>query len=1138
MSVFHNNALIGAGGGTAAAAAAANITKSLRFNSGDSSSLTRTPSSAGNRKTWTWAAWVKISKTDSTARLFQARDGSSGNQTFIQLRNNNKIYVAGNSDAFTVNTDALFRDPGAWGHLCVSFDTTQSTAADRIRIFWNGVQQDVSGTQPSQDYSTAQINTTLLHSVGNDPGTNGEFFNGYLADVYLIDGSRLDPTSFGAFDDNGVFQAAGYSGTFGTNGFHLLDFENESTLGHDSSGNDNDFTANNLVASTPGLSTAQDGFNALLWSGNNSSGRNITGLSFTPDFVWIKNRTNTSGYGHILVDIARTAGRYMRSDANTAESVFGYVSAFVSGGFTVSNHREVNGSGDDYIAWCWKAGGSASSNTDGSITSNVSVSTTYGFSCLTYTGNGSTGTVGHGLGAVPKWIIIKNRSTGSNGYVYHDALGTSKALLLNQTANEFTPSPAGVSAVSTSTFSLGGARGETNTSGDDYVAYVWCEKSGFSKFGSYVGNNSSDGPVITTGFKPIFVMIKGASSGINDSWKIYDTVRSNTGNPVNDFLMPNNGDEEAVNNTNQINMLDDGFQITSSPNLDTNLNGKTYVYMAFAQEPNPGDLDVLFDVPVNGDQSDTGAGGEVSGNYCTLNPLDQNGGTLSNGSLDYDLGSGTKFSSGTIAVKSGKWFWEAKAVSGVTSGSVGGRFAISQIPSERHGENGPFTLFWHATGGIRTAINGTITSRLTGTNYADSDILGLALDADANIAYFYKNGSLVYTYDFSSLVAAGSQFLAPSCWNGSNGSPVWTYNFGQRAFKHSARTNHKCLVSTNLPTPTIADGSDYFDTKIYTGNGSSQTISGFSFSPDFAWFKNRATTKDPRITDIIRGTGVELYSSGDGAQFSQAQGVTAFNSDGVSVGSDGGYNGSSNGMVLWAWDGGSSTASNTDGDITSSVRANQSSGFSIVTFTQSGSSGQTPTVGHGLSAEPELILLKSRSNTQAWRVYHSATGVNKTIALNLSDAAVTPSSPPVWSVSSSTFGAKNGQIVDSGFTYVAYCFAPVSGFSAMGLYESNNSADGPFIFTNFRPAFILFKANASNQPWIIHDSVRNGINQTNQYLMPSNNSAELSDNGIDILSNGWKIRNNNAAWNGSSGTEYIWYAAAENPFQANGGLAR
>ena len=150
------------------------------------------------------------------------------------------------------------------------------------------------------------------------------------------------------------------------------------------------------------------------------------------------------------------------------------------------------------------------------------------------------------------------------------------------------------------------------------------------------------------------------------------------------------------------------------------------------------EVDVLFDVPTNGDQSDTGAGGEVSGNYCTLNALDQNGGTLSNGNLDYDLGSGTKFSSGTIAVKSGKWFWEAKAVSGVTSGSVGGRFAISQTPTEKHGENGPFTLFWHATGGIRTAINGTITSRATGTNYADGDILGLALDADANIAYFYR----------------------------------------------------------------------------------------------------------------------------------------------------------------------------------------------------------------------------------------------------------------------------------------------------------------------------------------------------------------------------------------------------------------
>ncbi len=251
--------------------------------------------------------------------------------------------------------------------------------------------------------------------------------------------------------------------------------------------------------------------------------------------------------------------------------------------------------------------------------------------------------------------------------------------------------------------------------------------------------------------------------------------------------------------------------------------------------------DSLVDTPTNAaTPTDTGAGGEVVGNYCTLNPLAQLSGTLSNGNLDYNLGSGTKFASGTIAVKSGKFHWEAKAVSGTTNGSVGGRFGFSQSSSILNGENGPFTLVWHATSGIQVFQSGSYSTVLTGTNYADGDTLGCALDADSNIAYFYKNGSLAYTYNFSSLVPAGSQFLTPTCWNGSSGTPVWTYNFGARAFSYSARTNHKCLCTANLPTPTIADGSQYFDTKLYTGNGGTQTISGYGFSPDWLWIKSRS----------------------------------------------------------------------------------------------------------------------------------------------------------------------------------------------------------------------------------------------------------------------------------------------------------
>ena len=223
----------------------------------------------------------------------------------------------------------------------------------------------------------------------------------------------------------------------------------------------------------------------------------------------------------------------------------------------------------------------------------------------------------------------------------------------------------------------------------------------------------------------------------------------------------------------------------------------------------------------------------------------------------------------------------------------------------------------------------------------------------------------------------------------------------------------------------------------------------------------------------------------------------------------------------------------------STVRANPTSGFSIVTFSQGGSSGETPTVGHGLNDAPEMILMKSRGSTQNWRVYHSALGVNKVIALDTDGAAVTPSSPPVWSVNNSTFGAKNGQIVDPNLTYVAYCFAPVEGYSAFGSYIGNGSTDGPFTFTNFKPRWVLIKnISDSGKNWRIYDTVMNPYNVMDQAISVNNTDAEINtSNLIDSLSNGFKCKGTSSFTN-ESGKTYIYAALAENPFQANGGLAR
>ena len=223
------------------------IDGSLKFD-GSSTHLDRTPSSASNRKTWTWSSWIKRTAFGANERVLQARDGSTGNQTFIQFRTDNKMYVGGNSDVFLVNTDRVFRDIG-WGHLVVSFDTTQSTASNRIRIYWNGDLTDLSGTQPTQDYSTAQINSTLIHAIGNESGGDSEHFEGSLSNAYLIDGQALDASYFGFTDPlTNTWKPKKYTGTFGTNGF-WLPMDGNSPIGKDQSGNGNDWTPVNFGGS-------------------------------------------------------------------------------------------------------------------------------------------------------------------------------------------------------------------------------------------------------------------------------------------------------------------------------------------------------------------------------------------------------------------------------------------------------------------------------------------------------------------------------------------------------------------------------------------------------------------------------------------------------------------------------------------------------------------------------------------------------------------------------------------------------------------------------------------------------------------------------------------------------------------------
>jgi hypothetical protein len=517
-----------------------------------------------------------------------------------------------------------------------------------------------------------------------------------------------------------------------------------------------------------------------------------------------------------------------------------------------------------------------------------------------------------------------------------------------------------------------------------------------------------------------------------------------------------------------------------------------------------------------------------------LNPLTSGfAGTLSNGNLDYNLGSGARRAEGTIAVTSGKWWWEALAVSGTTNGTVGGRFGFCLQSSLNNPEAIAFGLHWHATSGIATVIGGSFTTRATGTNYGDGDVLGCALDADANIAYFYKNGTLAYTYNFSSHLAVGSGNLTPHAWNGSSGTPVWTYNFGQRAWTHTPRTNHKALCTANLPAPLVTKPNTVFDVKLYTGTGSSQSITGLGFSPNFLWFKNRSGANSHALFDTVRGRASGLISDSTGAEQTSSAGndLSSFDSTGFTVGTPQNFNSPNiNGgsIVAWAWDAGEGSAvTNTQGSITSSVRANASAGFSVVTWNGNGNA----TVGHGLGVAPQLIICKKRSGTSDWQVGHASLGWTKRLALNLTTAEETTIS--AWNNTAPTSTVFSvGNTSNFGGDIVSYCFAPVVGYSSFGSYTGNGSStDGPFVYTGFRPRWVMVKRTDAARDWFVYDAVRNTYNIVNFFLRPNLADAEGTGTlySFDFLSNGFKLRSSETDINASGGT-YIYAAFAESPF--------
>jgi hypothetical protein len=488
--------------------------------------------------------------------------------------------------------------------------------------------------------------------------------------------------------------------------------------------------------------------------------------------------------------------------------------------------------------------------------------------------------------------------------------------------------------------------------------------------------------------------------------------------------------------------------------------------------------------------------------------------TFSEGNLRMNLGSYDRAARTHGLPIIGKYYWEVE--SDLTG--TGSSYGIHDITLP---VGNPALASPNHTNHIRLGSTGNIAKDTTtvftgGTAPSNGAIIMFAADFDAKLLWVGVNGTWFNSGD----PAAGTGYVT-TLHNGvryginclsSSADTTAILNTGQRTFSHTAPSGFVAPTENNI---TVDD----------------QNLE----SPDFVWIKNRDQADKHHLYDSVRGIQEALYSSATTAETNEPNGLLDFNANGFTIGSEAEVNTLNEDYVSWTWKAGGTAVENTDGSITSSVSANTESGFSIVSYT--GDDAASATVGHGLSQAPEMVIVKNRQeaiSNPAWPVYHSSLGATKFLDLQTTAAEGTATS--VWNdtaPTSSLVTIGTADSVNSGSTHIMYCFHSVEGFSKFGSYTGNGSTDGPFVYTGFRPAFVMTKRTNSTNNWVVVDTARSPENVNDNILYANLSNAEVANETIDfdLVSNGFKLRSGTAGNNNTSGSSYIYMAFAENPFK-------
>lgn len=499
-------------------------------------------------------------------------------------------------------------------------------------------------------------------------------------------------------------------------------------------------------------------------------------------------------------------------------------------------------------------------------------------------------------------------------------------------------------------------------------------------------------------------------------------------------------------------------------------------------------------------------GGNGRGNYCVMNPLTRPvgaGGAFSVAQGNLQCAMSYIGPDSTIAMSSGKWYWEVQP----TGGTAAYNPRIGIVPSNHGTYSGCSVGDSSGTYGY-TAATGNKGSGGTysayGATYTDNDIIGVALDMDSGTLTFYKNGASQGT----AYTGLTGEFFASAGSGGTGGGLTLQWNFGQRPFTYTPPTGFKALNTQNLPDATIKKGSSAMNTVLVTGTGSNQSITGYGFAPDFVWLKKRSAIEDHKLFDTVRGAINRLASNTTGAETTDND-LYGFTADGF----DGSLDAAAT-YAAWGW------------------KKGATQGFDIVTYTGDGIAGRT--VAHSLGVKPAMMLIKKRigDSSSNWMAWHQALTTSLGY-LNLANSFDT--SRYSWALNSTQPTSSNitvgsdSNVNANTHTYVAYLFAEVAGFSKFGSFTGNGSTDGPFIFAGFKPRFVMVKRTDSTSDWYMWDTARDTYDVMSATLLADTSGAETSTASIDTLSNGFKCRSSTVV-NASGGT-YIYAAFATNPFK-------